>query len=141
MQVSSQLVNFETFAIKHMTTPAYYPRSNSQAESFVDSFKRALKKSGVVNNGEEKYGNSCECIGGTINRSTTSNMFLTELMFGRIIFLTSCYKYEKSTTISRTTKLIHLMLKTRCFSSFIRRVNTLGWVVSLQKGMNDLLTS
>ena len=34
----------EIFQIKHITTPQYHPRSNSQAEHFVDMLKRALKK-------------------------------------------------------------------------------------------------
>ena len=34
----------ETFLIKHITTPSYHPRSNGQAERFVDILKRALRK-------------------------------------------------------------------------------------------------
>ena len=34
----------EIFKIKHITTPQYHPRSNGQAERFVDTLKRALKK-------------------------------------------------------------------------------------------------
>ena len=34
----------EIFQIKHITTPQYQPRSNGQAERFVDTLKRALKK-------------------------------------------------------------------------------------------------
>ena len=34
----------EIFQIKHITTPQYHPRSNGQAEHFVDTLKRALKK-------------------------------------------------------------------------------------------------
>ena len=34
----------EIFQIKHITTLQYHPRSNSQAERFVDTLKRALKK-------------------------------------------------------------------------------------------------
>ena len=34
----------DSLAIKHITTPMYNPRSNGQAERFVDTFKRALKK-------------------------------------------------------------------------------------------------
>ena len=34
----------EIFQIKHITTPQYHPRSNGQAECFVDTLKRALKK-------------------------------------------------------------------------------------------------
>ena len=42
---SSEFKEFcETFQIKHITTPQYHPRSNGQAERFVDTLKRALKK-------------------------------------------------------------------------------------------------
>ena len=34
----------EIFQIKHITTPQCHPRSNGQAERFVDTLKRALKK-------------------------------------------------------------------------------------------------
>ena len=34
----------EIFQIKHITTPQYHARSNNQAERFVDTLKRALKK-------------------------------------------------------------------------------------------------
>ena len=38
----------EIFQIKFITTPQYHPRSNSQAEHFVDTLKRALKKHQVL---------------------------------------------------------------------------------------------
>ena len=34
----------EDFQEDHITTPTYHPRSNGQAERFVDTMKRALKK-------------------------------------------------------------------------------------------------
>ena len=34
----------EIFQIKHITTPQHHPRSNGQAERFVETLKRALKK-------------------------------------------------------------------------------------------------
>ena len=37
-------VYYDSLAIEHITTPTYNPRSNGQAERFVDTFKRALKK-------------------------------------------------------------------------------------------------
>ena len=33
-----------TFQVKHVITPQYHPRSNGQAERFIDMLKRALKK-------------------------------------------------------------------------------------------------
>ena len=43
----------DSLAIKHITTPMYNPWSNGQAERFVDTFKRALKKAKGFNT-EEK---------------------------------------------------------------------------------------
>lgn len=34
----------KTFAIKHIKAILYHPRSNEQAECFVDTFKSTLKK-------------------------------------------------------------------------------------------------
>ena len=34
----------DTYQVKHITTPQYHPRSNGQAEKFVDTLKRTLKK-------------------------------------------------------------------------------------------------
>ena len=42
---SSKFRNFcKTYQVDHVTTPQFHPRSNGQAESFVDTLKRALKK-------------------------------------------------------------------------------------------------
>ena len=38
----------EIFLIKHITTPRYHLRSNGQAERFVDTLKRALKKASGI---------------------------------------------------------------------------------------------
>ena len=35
---------YENFQIKHITSPQYHPRSTGQAERFVNTLKRALKK-------------------------------------------------------------------------------------------------
>ena len=34
----------KSLGIDHITTSLYYPRSNGRTEKFVDTFKRALKK-------------------------------------------------------------------------------------------------
>ena len=42
---SSELRDFcKTYQVDHITTPQYHPRPNGQAESFMDTLKRALKK-------------------------------------------------------------------------------------------------
>ena len=35
----------KSLAIEHITMPSYHPISNRQAEHFINTFKRALKKS------------------------------------------------------------------------------------------------
>ncbi|XP_029649138.1 uncharacterized protein K02A2.6-like [Octopus sinensis] len=43
--VSSEFLKFcEIFLVEHKTMVPYHPRSNGQAEWFVDSFKRTLRK-------------------------------------------------------------------------------------------------
>ena len=44
MFTGSEFKVCDSLAIEHITTPTYNPRSNGQAERFVDTFKRALKK-------------------------------------------------------------------------------------------------
>ena len=39
-----------SLVIEHMMTPTYNPRLNGQAESFVDTFKRALRKTHGIEN-------------------------------------------------------------------------------------------
>ena len=34
----------DTYPVKYITTPQYHPRSNGQAERFVNTLKRALRK-------------------------------------------------------------------------------------------------
>ena len=113
----------EAFAIirRIIMTPSFHPRSNDPVERFVDTFKRGLKKSGGVNNEEEKSSSSCECIRWhqiEVLRwicPHQANVCQENLKKN---FWTSCYQYEKSTTTSRTTKLRYLMLVTRFFKLY-----------------------
>ena len=42
---SSEFKDFyRTYQVDHITTPQYQPRSNGQAESFVDTLKNGFKK-------------------------------------------------------------------------------------------------
>ena len=47
----------DSLVIEHITTPTYNPRSNGQAESFVYTFKRALKKGQRIRHRREKHSN------------------------------------------------------------------------------------
>ena len=43
----------KSLVIEHVTTPTYNPRSNGQAERFVDMFKRALRKNREIDTDEK----------------------------------------------------------------------------------------
>ncbi|XP_058456488.1 uncharacterized protein K02A2.6-like [Malaya genurostris] len=77
---------FESFCknngIKHMLTAPHHPQSNGQAERFVDSMKRAMKK---INKGEPVQ-ETLEVFLATYRSTpseTTRQKYPTELMFGR----------------------------------------------------------
>ncbi|XP_062551120.1 uncharacterized protein K02A2.6-like [Armigeres subalbatus] len=75
-----------TNGIEHVTTAPFHPQSNGQAERFVDTFKRALKKL------EEGKGTTDEILEtfllayrSTPNRSAPEGLSPSEHMFGRRI--------------------------------------------------------
>ena len=56
---------YKALSIEHLTTAIYHPRSNSLAEKFVDTFKRALKK----NQGMDTDKKSLLCTGSLLIRT------------------------------------------------------------------------
>ena len=85
----------ETFAIKHITTLAYYFRSNGWVERFEDTLKLTLNKTGDVNN-EEKIQQFLWEYWVTPNRRITSNMSSARKI--KNWFLTSCYSRSYNKT-------------------------------------------
>ena len=63
----------------------YHPRSNRQAECFVDIFKRALKKSEGEESDEKRLKQFQNVFRITPNLNTRSGILLVELMFTRKI--------------------------------------------------------
>lgn len=84
---SSEFATFcSTNGIDHVTTAPFHPQSNGQAERFVDTFKRAIKKL------EEGRGSTDEALEtfllayrSTPNRSAPDGLSPSEIMFGRRI--------------------------------------------------------
>ena len=75
----------KTLGIDHITTSPYHPRSNGQAERFIDTFKRALKK---INGTSIDDGNIQQFFSVyriTPNPNGISGMSPAELMFARKI--------------------------------------------------------
>ena len=70
--------------IDHITTPQYHPRSNGQAERFVDTLKRALKKAGGTPSDKalQQFLNVYRI---TPNSNVTAASSPAEAMFGRKI--------------------------------------------------------
>ena len=80
---------FEEFckalSIKHLTTAIYHPRSNSLAERFVDTFKKALKKNQGMDTHEKSLENFLSVYRITPNPNTNAGLSPPELMFARKI--------------------------------------------------------
>ena len=80
---------FEQFckalSIEHLTTAIYHPRSNSLAERFVDTFKRALKKNQGMDTDEKSLENFLSVYRITPNLNTNAGSSPAELMFTRKI--------------------------------------------------------
>ena len=72
----------DMFRVKHITTPPYHPRSNGLAERFVDTLKRALKKS-IGTPTEKALQQFLQVYRITPHPSTPSNISPADLMFAR----------------------------------------------------------
>ncbi|XP_058822868.1 uncharacterized protein K02A2.6-like [Topomyia yanbarensis] len=72
--------------IEHITTPPFHPQSNGQAERFVDTFKRAVKK---IREGRGSITDALDTFllayRSTPNRSAPEGKSPSELLFGRKI--------------------------------------------------------
>ncbi|XP_014785323.1 uncharacterized protein K02A2.6-like [Octopus bimaculoides] len=85
----TQFVSFEfkkfckTFATEHVTTAPYHPRSYGQAERFVDTIKRALRKSNKIVTDEVALQQFLRIYRVTPNPNTPAGMSPAELMFAR----------------------------------------------------------
>lgn len=81
--------SFEHFCkingIQHIRTPPFSPQCNGQAERFVDTFKRALRKSKGEALTHENLQTFLRCYRTTPNALLTNNATPAELMFGRKI--------------------------------------------------------
>ena len=108
----SEFKNYcKSLAIEHITTSPYHPRSNGQAERFVGTFKRALKKSSGVDT-ERSIQNFLSVYRITPNPNTVSGMSPAELMFARKIRsifdrLLPDLKQEQSGNVKGTTKFFN----------------------------------
>ncbi|XP_053690842.1 uncharacterized protein K02A2.6-like [Sabethes cyaneus] len=84
---SAEFANFCTInGIEHITTAPYHPQSNGQAERFVDTFKRSVKK---IREGrktmEEALDTFLLTYRSTPNRCVAENKSPAEILFGRKI--------------------------------------------------------
>ena len=68
----------ESFAINHITTPTFHPRSNGLTDRFVDTLKRALEKYDGGDSEEIGTQQFLQVYHITANSSTVSGMSLAE---------------------------------------------------------------
>lgn len=81
----------DSLAIEHVTTLTYNPRSNRQAERFVDTFKRALRKNNGINTEGKSIQKFLAVYRITPNQNTNDNLSPAEIMFARKI----CSVFER----------------------------------------------
>ena len=74
-----------SLVIELTMTPAYNPRSNGQAERFVDTFKRALRKNQGIETEEKDIQKFLAVYRITPNLNTNSNLSSAEIMFAHKI--------------------------------------------------------
>ena len=74
-----------SLSIDHVKTAVYHPRSNGQAEKFVDTFKRALRKNQDMVTNERSIQKFLAVYRITPNPNTNSGLSPAELMFARKI--------------------------------------------------------
>ncbi|XP_058817321.1 uncharacterized protein K02A2.6-like [Topomyia yanbarensis] len=82
---SAEFVEFCAMnSIQHVTTAPYHPQSNGQAERFVDTFKRAIKK---IREGRDTKNAALDTFlltyRSTLNRSAPEGKSPSEVMFSR----------------------------------------------------------
>ena len=75
----------DSLAIEHITTPTYNTRSNGQAERFVDTFKRALKKVKGFDTEEKNIQTFLMVYRITPNENIKRNLSPAEIMYARKI--------------------------------------------------------
>ena len=75
----------DSLAIEHITTPTYNPRSNGQAERFVDTFKRTLKKAKGFNTEEKNIQTFLMVCRITPNQNIKGKLLPAEIMYARKI--------------------------------------------------------
>ena len=74
----------EIYQIKHITTAPFHPGSNGQAERFMDTLKRALKKASITPT-EKALQQFLQVYRITCNMKTLASQSLAEVMFARRI--------------------------------------------------------
>ena len=74
----------QTFAVKHITIASYHPSSNGQAEHFIDTFKRALKKAKGTPT-DTAIQQFLQVYRVTQNKNALSDMMPAEVVFARKI--------------------------------------------------------
>lgn len=82
--MSSEFQNFcETFPVDHITIAPYHLRPNGQAENFVDTFKRASRKTDKESTGRAAPQRFLRVFCVTPNLNSSASPSPTELMVAR----------------------------------------------------------
>ena len=92
----------EIFQIKHITTPQYHPRSNGQAERFVETLKRALKQASGTPT-DKALQQILQLYRVTPNPNTPLAVSPAETMFARKIISVFDKLLPKQNTLRKTT--------------------------------------